>query len=176
MKKVICLLLCVVMGLSLIACGEGSPVTGSLNTESGNQNNQTDATQSQNLGLNDFVAFKSLTYSATELQESKGNEFFKPEAGNIFVGIKFTIENTSSEAQIISSLLQFSAYVDDVKCDYSISAACAFDEGTLDGEVAAGKKLVGWYAVEVPENWSSIEIVVSASSFSSENATFVFTK
>ena len=85
---------------------------------------------------------------------------------------KFTIENTSNEEQTVSSLLQFTAYVDDVKCNYSFSAVSAFSGGTLDGTIAAGKKLVGWYAVEAPENWTSIEIAFQEDLFSSSAVSF----
>ena len=71
-------------------------------------------------------------------------------------------------------MLLFEGYVDDVKCDYSFSAACAFDEGTLDGDIASGKKMVGWYALEVPAEWSSIELVVQPDFLASSSATFVF--
>ena len=73
--------------------------------------------------------------------------------------------------------MMFEAYIDDIKCDYSISAACVFDEGTLDGSVSAGRKLVGWYAIEVPQNWNEIEIQFTPSMFSNDNkATFVINK
>ena len=73
-------------------------------------------------------------------------------------------------------MLLFEGYADDVKCDYSLSAACVFDEGTLDGELAPGKKLVGWYALEVPENWNTIELNVQSDWLSDSSAKFVFNK
>jgi hypothetical protein len=73
-------------------------------------------------------------------------------------------------------LLLFEAYADDVKCDYSFNAVCAFDEGTLDGTAPPGKKLVGWYAIEVPTNWQEVEILVKNDAFSSSAAKYVFTK
>ena len=127
-------------------------------------------------GLNEAAVFSNLKFTATEWKESKGDKYFKPESGNVFVGIKFTIENVSEETQNVSSLLLFEGYVDDIKCSYSFNASCAFDEGTIDGEVAAGKKLVGWYALEVPEDWSTIEIDIVDDWLSDNSAKFVFTK
>lgn len=126
--------------------------------------------------MNETAVFKNLKFTATELLESQGESFFTPESGNVFVGIKFIVENISNEDQNISSLLMFSSYADDIKCDYSFSATCAFDEGILDGELAPGKKMVGWYALEVPEDWSEIEIAVKADFLSSDSAKFVFNK
>ena len=90
--------------------------------------------------------------------------------------MNFEIENISEETQNISSLLLFDAYADDVKCDYSISANVVFGDGTLDGELSPGKKLVGWYALEVPEGWQQIELEVKSSWLSGSKARFVFDK
>ena len=95
---------------------------------------------------------------------------------NVFVGVKFTIENISDEEQSISSLLSFTAYIDDVKCDYSISAATVFNEGTLDGSIAPGKKLIGWYSVEIPSDWKNLEIDVKPDILSDNTAKFVLSK
>ena len=90
--------------------------------------------------------------------------------------MKFTIENISGEDQSISSILLFDAYVDGVKCDYSFSAACSFLDGTLDGTITPGKKLVGWYAVEAPESWKELELQVRSNWLSNKRAEFVFAK
>ena len=87
---------------------------------------------------------------------------------------RLAIQSLSSFA--LSTLLLFEGYVDDIKCEYSISAACAFDEGTLDGTLAAGKKLVGWYALEVPKNWKTLELHVLSNWLSNNAAKFVFEK
>ena len=49
-------------------------------------------------------------------------------------------------------------------------------DGTLDGDIAAGKKLVGWYALEVPQDWHSIDLDVKSSWLSDSSARFVFKK
>lgn len=171
MKKTISLLIIVALCLSLVGCFSSSPIKETNKSDSSAQ-------ESKELvfGLNETAAFPNLKFTASELQESNGVDFFAPEAGKIFVGIKFTIENVSNEEQTVSSLLMFDGYVDDVKCDYSISAACAFSEGTLDGSLSPGKKLVGWYALEVPQNWSTIELSVQNNWLSNNPAKFVFSK
>lgn len=170
MKKFIALCLCLFFSFSFAACGsEDTP------TKEQNEISSTKTTTKDTFGLNETAAFKDLKFTATEIKESEGDNFFTPEEGNIFVGVKFTIENVSEEEQTVSSILLFEAYADDIKCDYSISAACAFDDA-LDGSIAPGKKLVGWYAVEVPENWSDLELNVQSTWLSSKNATFKFTK
>ena len=133
-------------------------------------------TKKDEFGLNETAVFQDLKFTATEIKESEGEEFFTPEEGNVFVGVNFVIENVSDEEQSVSSLLLFEGYADDVKLSYSLSAACVFDDGTLDGTIAPGKKLVGWYAVEVPENWATLELHIKADIFSSKTAKFIFNK
>ncbi len=169
MKKLLCLVVSFIMLLSLTSCMETEP------TKEINGATQESASE-QTFSLAETAVFETLKITATELKESSGTDFFKPDAGNIFVGINFTIENISSEEQAISSLLLFEAYADDIKCDYSINAACAFNEGTLDGALAAGKKMVGWYAIEVPADWKNIELNVEPSLLSNSSAKFVFEK
>lgn len=137
---------------------------------------KTTATKNSTWGLNDTAAFKNLKFTATEIKESDGESLFTPEDGNVFVGVCFTVENISDEEQAVSSILLFEAYVDDIKCDYSFSATCAFGSDSLDGSIAPGKKMVGWYAVEVPATWSELELDVQADLLSSKSAKFVFTK
>ena len=172
MKNLLVVLLALVLCVSMAACTIDSRVK---EVPSDTQTTQKESKE-ENYSLNETAAFKELKFTATEIEESNGTDFFEPEDGNVFVGVKFTIENISDEEQTVSSLLLFEGYVDDVKCDYSLSAACVFDEGTLDGSVAPGRKLVGWYALEVPEDWSVIELQVLSDWLSSNPATFVFEK
>ncbi|MGN1081175.1 MAG: DUF4352 domain-containing protein [Acutalibacteraceae bacterium] len=176
MKKFICLLLAVIMTAFFAACtGNSSPQKETA------QDRSSESVISQEQGedvfnLNDTAVFQDLKFTATEITESNGTEFFTPDDGNVFVGVKFTIENISEQEQNVSSILLFDGYADDIKCDYSFNAACAFDEGTLDGDIAPGKKLVGWYALEVPANWSNIELTIKSDWLSNTSAKFVFTK
>lgn len=102
-----------------------------------------------------------MRFTANEIKVSEGDEFFTPQSGNVFIGVNFTVENISDEEQSVSSPLLFDAYADDAKYDYSFNAACAFSDGELDGSIAPGKRLAGWYAVEMPENRSKLELNVS---------------
>ena len=170
MKKIFAILLVLVMAFSFTACFEETP-----------KKEETSVTEStvkkeETFGLNETAVFDDLKFTATELKVSHGESFFTPESGNVFVGIKFTIENISDEEQAVSSILLFEGYVDDIKCDYSFNAACAFSDGTIDGTIAPGKKLVGWYALEVPENYQTIELQVLSNWLANNPAKFVFTK
>ncbi len=171
MKKTFLFLLCIALCFSFVGCMDNDT-----------PKKETQASQSpvekseETFSLNESAVFDALKFTAIEIKQSQGSDFFNPEAGNTFVGVKFEIENISKEEQAISTLLLFEGYVDDVKCDYSISASCVFDEGTLDGTIAPGKKLVGWYAVELPSNWNELELQVQSNWLSNTKAKFVFEK
>ena len=179
MKRSVALILAMVLCLTFVGCvevEEGVRKETVPAIEAATTAPATEENKELIFGLNEVAAFSALKFTATEFKESKGDKYFKPESGNVFVGVKFTIENISNEKQNVSSLLLFDGYVDDVKCAYSFSAACAFAEGTIDGEVAAGKKLIGWYALEVPADWKTIELDVVDDWLSDNTAKFVFTK
>lgn len=173
MKKLLAIILSTVICISLSACTYDNAPTKEQPDSSSEAITQS---KEQVFGLNETAVFDELKFTAGELKETNGTDFFTPESGNVFVGIKFTIENISDQEQTVSSILLFDGYADDVKCDYSFSAACAFDEGTIDGSIAPGKKLVGWYAMEVPENWSTVELNVQSDWLSDSTAKFVFNK
>lgn len=156
-------------------------LTGCLESAPSKQTNNTDGTEKTNsqssdstFGLNETAVFSNISVTATECKESSGDGLWQPDEGNVFVGVKFTVENTSDTDQTISSLLLFDAYVDGVKCAYSFSANTAFSDGTLDGTVSPGKKLVGYYGVEVPSDWQELELQVQSSWLSNAKAAFVF--
>lgn len=126
-------------------------------------------------GLNETAVFKNYKITAVEIKETTGKEYFEPKDGYIFVGVKFVVENISNEQQTISSY-DFSAYSNDFACDDSMSASIAFDSQYVSGTLAAGKKLSGWYSVEIPKDWDNLEIVVKPELFSDTTASFVFNK
>jgi len=170
MKRFLCCVLVILMLVSLSACDlDTAP-----GKEEGGNNNSASGKKEETFHLNDTAIFKTLKFTATEIRESNGDTYFAPESGNVFVGVKFTIENISNEDQIISSILLFEGYVDDVKCSESFTASAAFDSEMLDGTIAPGKKLVGWYTMEVPENWETIELHVQSNWLSNSTAKFVF--
>ena len=135
---------------------------------------ETSSSKDVTFSLNETAVFETIKVTANKIEQSSGKNFFQPESGNVFVGVQFTVENISDEDQNISSLLLFDAYVDGVKCDYSFTANSAFSDGTLDGELTPGKKMIGYYSVELPKNWSELELQVKSEWLSNTKAAFVF--
>ncbi|MBQ7876691.1 MAG: DUF5067 domain-containing protein [Clostridia bacterium] len=163
MKKLVSIVLSVVLVFAFAGCS-GSKVT----NEAGEAVSE--------FALNETADFDGLKITAVNMEETKGKDYFTAGEGNVFVGVEFLIENTTEEEVNMSSLLMFEAYADDMSCDYSITGTSAFGGETVDGAVASGKKLQGWYAIEVPEDWKTIEMKVSPDIMDDKSATFVFNK
>ncbi len=180
MKKLLCFLYVFAIVFSFAGCfeevqKEPFKETGSQEVE---KQESTDSNLKEELvfGLNETAVFSNLKVTATSMEVSQGKNYLEPEEGNVFVGIQFTIENVSQEDQSVSSLLMFEGYVDDVKASLSFTASTVFSGGTLDGTIAPGKKLVGYYALEVPESWGTIELNVQDDWLSDQTAKFIFKK
>lgn len=175
MKRVLALILVLMMCVSFAACASNkAPSKEVTDASTTNDNSQAD-NQEETFGLNETAVFDNLKFTATALEESNGNDFMKPDDGNVFVGVNFTIENISDDEESVSSMLLFDGYADDIKCDYSIDASVVFGN-TLDGTIAPGKKLIGYYSLEVPKDWQKIELDVQSKWLSSKSARFVFKK
>ena len=81
-------------------------------------------------------------------------------------------ENDSSSDINVSSIASFEAYCDDYSVTESITPVALSDKSTLDGNVAAGKKMNGVISYEVPEDWQNLEVTFSPSFWSNHSVTF----
>lgn len=171
MKKLITAMLCLSLLFAFSGCEVDSGVQKETQSNTGSAQNSA-ADSKTTFGLNETAVFKTLKITATAVEKREGTDFFKPETGKIFVGVKFTIENISDKDQTISSMLLFDPYVDGVKTSLDISSAVVFEEGTLDGSLSAGKKMEGYYALQVSQSAAEIQLEVKADILSSSKATF----
>ncbi len=120
----------------------------------------------------------NIKVTLVSVTESSGSQYLTPNDGNVFLVCEFEIENNSSSDIAISSIVSFEAYCD----DYSITqdlVGLQVDEAKgksqLDGSVAAGKKMNGVIAYQVPSNWNELEINFTPDFWSSKDITFVST-
>ncbi|WP_438434623.1 DUF4352 domain-containing protein [Gorillibacterium sp. sgz500922] len=117
------------------------------------------------------ITTKNFKLTVESLEKPEGNDFVKPAEGNEFIDVTILIENISKKDYVVSSALMFEAYQDDFSINQNIMALTLNKKvGTLDGELAAGKKLRGRLAYEVPKDWKQLEIKVDLTklSFSSD--------
>lgn len=81
----------------------------------------------------------------------------KPDSGKKYVILNFKAENVSSEDEHIN-MFYIKAYCDDMSITQSTLLYYPDGYKILSGDLAAGKKLQGAVAFEVPENWQKLEI------------------
>lgn len=104
------------------------------------------------------VELNNVAVTLLSVTESYGSNYISPDSGNVFVICEFEIENNSSNDIAVSSVLSFSAYVDDYATQLSINAMVSSDIPQLDGTISAGKKMHGVVGYETSPDWSEIEI------------------
>lgn len=113
---------------------------------------------------------KNFIVTVEDTRKLKGNDFNRPADGKEFVEVVLLIENISDKDYSVSSLLMFDAYVDGFTINESIGAQIASDDlGTMDGALAAGKKIRGALAYELPIDWEELEINIDLTMLSFSN-------
>ncbi|MEO3945126.1 DUF4352 domain-containing protein [Gorillibacterium sp. CAU 1737] len=116
------------------------------------------------------ITTKNFKLTVEALNKLSGSDFVKPTDGNEFVQVVVLIENISKKDYMVSSALMFDAYQDDFSINQDFMALTLDNKlSTLDGELAAGKKLRGQLAYEVPKDWKQLEINVDLTKLSFSN-------
>ena len=133
----------------------------------------TPAPTAENFGMNDTASFNSLDLTALQVKTSAGDDWAMPDSGNVYIGVQFEARNTSGDSVSVGTYKLFSAvYADDIFVDPLLIYPNEFSSGTLDGSLAAGKKMVGWIVVQAPKNTKTIEFIVAESWLSGGKADF----
>jgi len=118
--------------------------------------------------VGDAVETKNFKVTVESLEKVKSdNEFLQPEEGKEFVSVRLLIENISEKDYSVSSVLMFSAYQDGFSINEDLSAhAIKGGTNTLDGNLAAGKKIRGDLMYQLPKDWKELEIDVDLTALS----------
>lgn len=131
------------------------------------------------LGVGDTATLNNVQITLTSVKESSGDEYAQPDSGNIFLLLEFDIANNSSDDITISSIANFEAYCDDSALNQDLAGLLspeANGKNQLDGSVAAGKKMNGIIAYQVPTDYKSFEINVAPDFWSSQDVKFIINK
>ena len=135
-----------------------------------------DATTEENkkdtFTVGETAEMQDIQVTLSNYEESEGSSFYKPSEGKVFVLAEFEIANNSDKDLAISSLLSFKAYA----VNYSVAAMIDKSDSTLDGSVAAGKKMKGWIGYEVNADWGKVEIEFSPEVWKSKKFKFLIEK
>lgn len=136
---------------------------------------KTEEKTSFNVG--ETASLKDIAVTLVGITESTGSEYNTPADGKVFILCEFTIENNSSKDIAVSSAMSFEAYCDDYSINQSITGLLEKgDKAQLDGSVAAGKKMNGVIAYEVPTDWAKVEINFTPDFWSGKDIKFIASK
>ena len=173
----------IIKALSNIASNDGEWEKVDSGTTQNEQTNQGDSDVVQEpekefFAVGETAVQNDVSVTLVSATESMGSTFSEPEDGNVFVICEFEIVNNSTKDLAISSLICFEAYCDDYSITQSLTGLLvdeAKGKNQLDGSVAAGKKMNGVIAYEVPADYTNLEITVSPD-FWKNGAKFLVTK
>lgn len=101
-------------------------------------------------GIGSSAETDGLKITLNGVRRDAGNSIFKPDAGNEYLIVNLTFENTTTDTKTVSSLLSFSVK-DDTGRNYTITFGPQV-QGSADGTVEPGGKLRGEAVFEVPKD------------------------
>ncbi len=170
----------IVIGVVAAAFGkdDGPKKVNTNNSVEDNAGNDatTEETKKDTFTVGETAQMQDIQVTLSNYEESEGSNFYKPSEGKVFVLAEFEIANNSDKDLAISSLLSFKAYADDYSLNYSVAAMIDKSDSTLDGSVAAGKKMKGWIGYEVNADWGKVEIEFSPEVWKSKKFKFLIEK
>ncbi len=92
-----------------------------------------------------------------------GDDFSKPDEGNVFVSVDLILVNQSDSSISVSSMLQMGLKDDTHQLyDVDFTASMAIDESSPDGEIAPGERIRGKVGFQVPEDATGLIFVFDA--------------
>lgn len=129
------------------------------NDKSTDETNNTKKAKSKFYGIGETAETDKVRGIISSIEKVKGSKINKPSDGKEFVLLNITIENISNSDILISSMFNFTAYVDDIAVNESLSAQIAKKGiNAVNGTVAPGKKIVGTLAYELNKEWKQMKI------------------
>jgi hypothetical protein len=125
-------------------------------------------TEQDAYAVGEAIEVEELTITVNEVLYPAGDGFSQPKAGNKFVVIDLTLENRSTEAEAISTVLQTELKdLTGQRYTIDILATGASGGSTPDGELAPGEVLRGQIGYQVPADASGLVFIFDASVFGS---------
>lgn len=156
----------VIIGAIIAALGGGDKDNSKKANAPGmqNQGKQEEKKEDSNRTITEIgqsIKTKNFIITLESVNVLKGTEYNKPADGKEFTELALIIENISDKDYSVSSLLMFDAYEDGFSINESISAQIASETKTMDGALAAGKKIKGKLAYEISTEWKELEIDIN---------------
>lgn len=185
----IVLLVAVVLIVLIAIAGGGSETSGASSTSSGGASSTAGApaeaasgsaeavpqpTEAPAVyGPGDTAEDNGIRVTLVNAEITTGSGYSVAADGNIFVVLEFEVENESNTDISVSSMLSFEAYCDDYAVNQSLTPLTLYpDQSSLDGSVAAGRKLNGLIAYEVPADFQNLDVTFTPSFWGNRSVTF----
>jgi len=175
MKKLIFLFVAIAaLALPFLACGStAGGSTGTAVTATSAPAGTTPTAAAKTWKVGDTVKLGDWTIIANKASTSTGGEFAKPKSGNIYLVVNVTVTNGGSAAQAISSIGSFKL-ADSTGQTYTETIVDGL-KNPPDGNVAAGGKLSGDLAYEVPKTEKSFTLAFQPDITSTDQVTITIT-
>lgn len=116
-----------------------------------------------NLAVGETVAMGELEHTLHSARFDTGGEFSTPEAGTRWLVLDIEVTNNSDESEAISSMMMWT--LNDSENRSAELSIMADTQGSLDGELGAGRSMRGEVAYEVSADESSWELLFSPEVF-----------
>jgi hypothetical protein len=133
----------------------------------------TSATVAQTFKVGDQVKMGDSTLTVNKVSVTQGGEFLKPDAGDEFVNLNITIQNTSNTSQYVTTLGQM--FIKDAGGNsYQVTTTDVTEQNMsndLDGTVIANSKRTGWVGFAVPAGDKGLTFQYQASEFGGNTIT-----
>lgn len=179
-RKLLALLMAMMIAVTgALAAGCSSDTSSGEGGNAGGEASESEAEEKSEYGVGETATINDVDITLVGAVESAGDDFFTPAEGNKFEILEFEIANNSDEEVAVSSIMCFEAYCDDYSIDVSYDGELAPEaegKSTLDGTVAAEKKMNGIIAYEVPADFERLEVDVNLDVCSDEAVKFVVTQ
>ena len=171
LKHKILSIIAVLIVLGVIgSLGSGAKKVGS------NDNSQTNKTaaQPQSYKVGDKVQLGTIILTVNSVENSQGGQYTKPQAGNQYVNLNVTMENTGKDQEYITTMGQMFV-LDSNKNQSQVAITDRSIENpgvvTLDGALLAGSKKSGWVGFEVPTTATGLKFQYNASFYNDKSIT-----
>lgn len=157
------ILIIIVFIIGVNAVGGDTPSTTSNNTTSSSEDKK--AEEKTEFAVNEAASFSNKSITVTEVQRNydTGNQFAQPESGKEFVIVTVDITNDSDSTLDYNT---FEFKMQDSNGVQQNEAFTAISEGKLNsGSLAAGGKVTGKLAYEVPAGDAGLKLLYQNFSF-----------
>ncbi|NLI58737.1 MAG: DUF4352 domain-containing protein [Clostridium sp.] len=142
----------------LSGCGTTTPEKVEIPNAGQESTETTPEHQTKVFDIGETIKSNDIYFTVNGVREVPGGQFMSPDDGNIWYAVDVTIENKGKESFNSSSLLMFSL-IDSEAYSYNVTFGPDLN-GSVDGEIAPGRKLRGEVAFEIPKGSTGLELEI----------------